>query len=83
MSALDRPDNEEYQQARDYLNSRQIKADYVTKSGHPGKVILETAEKVECDFIIMGGYSFSPIIEVALGSTVDQILLKYRKNMDF
>jgi nucleotide-binding universal stress UspA family protein/Icc-related predicted phosphoesterase len=79
VSALDRPDNEDYQQAGDYLNSRQIKANYVTKSGHPGKVILETAEKVECDFIIMGGYSFSPIIEVALGSTVDQILLKYRK----
>ncbi len=73
-------DDEQIQnQVSEYFSSRYIQANYIHQEGKPGKVILEAAESEGCDFIIMGGYSHSPLIEVAIGSTVDQVLREYRK----
>ena len=72
-------DMQNQNQVNEYFSSRQIQADYIHREGKPGEVILETAESEGCDLIIMGGYSHSPIIEVAFGSTVDQVLREYRK----
>lgn len=60
--------------AEEYLRYRQAEAEFVYKVGHPGAVILKEAEERGCDFIIMGGYGLSPVLEVVLGSTVDQVL---------
>jgi nucleotide-binding universal stress UspA family protein len=42
-------------------------------------VIVRTAEAHECDLIIMGGYGFNPVMEIALGSAVDEVLRTSRQ----
>ncbi|HQA27895.1 MAG TPA: universal stress protein [Brevefilum fermentans] len=37
-------------------------------------VILQVAEDINADLIIMGGYGFSPVLEIIFGSTVDGVL---------
>jgi nucleotide-binding universal stress UspA family protein len=60
--------------ARQYLESRDIKATFVQEEGNVGQAIIRTAQLYECDFLIMGGYGFNPVVEVMLGSEVDLIL---------
>jgi len=36
--------------------------------------MLRLSQQAKCDFIIMGGYGFSALLEVVLGSSVDQVL---------
>jgi nucleotide-binding universal stress UspA family protein len=40
---------------------------------------MRTAEEHECDLIIMGGYGFSPVMEIVLGSAVDEVLRASRR----
>jgi nucleotide-binding universal stress UspA family protein len=42
--------------------------------GSVAGVIVETAESKQCDLVIMGGYGFDPVMEIALGSQVDEVL---------
>ena len=62
--------------AQSYLQSHQIEIEavYVSKNGSVPKAILNTAEEHHCDVIIMGGYGRSPMLEVVLGSAVDEVL---------
>lgn len=60
--------------AQEYLVEHDVEADYVEEIGSVAEVLLSTAGQRGCDFIIMGGYGFSPMLEVMLGSTVDQVL---------
>ena len=64
--------------AEKYFLSRQIQAEYRHRVGKPGDVLLDTADDNGCDFIIMGGYGHKPVLEVVMGSTVDQVLREYR-----
>lgn len=61
--------------AREYLQGRNIKAKYLIEEGPNAAGILRAAEKMNSDFIIMGSYGFTPVKEVVMGSTVDQLLL--------
>ena len=61
-------------QVRDYLNNLGVHATFVEGSGEVGSAILDTAQTTGSDVIIMGGYGQPPIIEITLGSSVDQIL---------
>ena len=61
-------------QAKEYLESHEVRARYFLESGAPAEVILRLSQQEKCDFIIMGGYGFGPLLEVVLGSTVDQVL---------
>ena len=70
MSSLTRADK--------YLRSHGVTATLVRKSEPVAEAILETSDEHKCDFIIMGGYGFSPLLEVVLGSTVNQILRESR-----
>ncbi len=72
-------DDQNQNQVIEYFSSRDIEANYIHRNGKTGEVILETAALEKCDLIIMGGYSHSPLIEVAFGSTVDQVLREFRK----
>ncbi len=66
--------------AREYLESHEVEATFVKKeSGPVGEAILNTVEARACNLIIMGGYGFSPMLEVVLGSTVDRVLRESRK----
>jgi nucleotide-binding universal stress UspA family protein len=61
-------------QAKRYLEIHDVQARYFLESGPPAEAILRLGQQEKCDFVIMGGYGFSPLLEVVLGSTVDQIL---------
>lgn len=60
--------------ARLYLIARGVSATYVTGEGEVADAIRRATETHQCDVIVMGGYGFQPLIEVVLGSTVDQVL---------
>ncbi len=65
--------------AQSYLETRGGQATFVKESGSVAEAIIEVAEKHECDLIIMGGYGFSPVMEIALGSAVDKVLRTSRR----
>jgi len=61
-------------QAKKYLNSYGIQAHYYEKEAPVADSILQTAVEAGCDLILMGGYGYSPVKEIILGSSVDQVL---------
>ncbi len=67
--------------AQSYLETHGVQAAFVKESGSVAESILKMAEEHESDLIIMGGYGFSPVLEVVLGSAVDQMLRASRRPM--
>ncbi len=65
-------------QAQQYLEAHGAQAIALIRSGPEAETILTSAEEHECDMFIMGGYGMQPVKEVALGSTVDQVLRESR-----
>ncbi len=62
------------EKAREYLEARDISADYRSEIGSPADVVLNTQEARKCDFLIVGGYGYQPVMEVLFGSTLDALL---------
>lgn len=60
--------------AQSYLQTQQLEATYVSASGPVAGAILRTAAEHHSSLIIMGGYGRSPMLEVVLGSAVDEVL---------
>jgi nucleotide-binding universal stress UspA family protein len=61
--------------ARKYLEEHDVEAGYIiSASKDPVEVILEQADQIGADMILLGGYSRHPVIEVIKGSDVDNIL---------
>jgi nucleotide-binding universal stress UspA family protein len=69
-----RTTSETLAQAHAYLETHSVQATLVQASGSVAEAILKTADEHRSDLIIMGGYSFRPVLQVMLGSTVDQVL---------
>lgn len=67
-------DESEMKVAWRYLESHGVQATYVRKQGKVAPTILELAEQQGCDLILIGAYSAPPVLEVTLGSTVDELL---------
>ncbi len=63
-------------QAQDYLIAQGIAANYVIETGQEdiAATIVQIAETINCNLILMGGYKANPLVEVVLGSIVDEIL---------
>lgn len=57
-----------------YLETRLVHATLVQEYGPVGKAIQKTAADHDSDLILMGGYGHNPLVEVVLGSAVDEIL---------
>jgi nucleotide-binding universal stress UspA family protein len=76
QAGVSRP--EPLDRARSYLEARRVDADYIRKVGTPGDAIIQASGECQCDFLIMGGYGYKPVLEMVLGSTVDQVLRSYR-----
>lgn len=74
-----RPDT--IQKARDYLQEHGVQAAYIVQGGPPADTILQLSEEHACDYLVMGGYGVNPVLEVVLGSVVDQVLRESRKPM--
>jgi nucleotide-binding universal stress UspA family protein len=68
-------------QAQKYLEKHGVRATFVKESGSVAEAILKTAKEHESNLIIMGGYGLSPVLEVVLGSGVDQVLRTSRQPM--
>jgi nucleotide-binding universal stress UspA family protein len=64
-----------------YLETHGVRATFVKEGGPVAEAILKTAEEHESGLIIMGGYGLSPVLEVVLGSAVDQVLRTSRQPM--
>jgi nucleotide-binding universal stress UspA family protein len=47
--------------------------------GLPSDVIVSTMHSQQCDFIIVGGYGYQPVMEVLFGSTLNGLLRKSEK----
>lgn len=63
------------EEAKQYLAQHNITpANCIHHHGEAAIKILLTAEKQNCDLIIMGGYGARPMVELIIGSTVDQVL---------
>ena len=68
-------DQEKLSQAKEHLAARGVTtATFVSKRGPVAETILKTATEYECNLLIMGGYGSKPVVEVVLGSAVDQVL---------
>ncbi len=65
--------------AQKYLETHGVQAAFVKESGPVAEAILKTAEEHQSDLIVMGGYGFRPVLEVVVGSAVDQILRASRR----
>jgi nucleotide-binding universal stress UspA family protein len=61
-------------QARLYLEEHSLAADYRVESGPVSHTILKSCEHEDCDFVLLGGYGLAPVLEVLLGSAVDEVL---------
>jgi nucleotide-binding universal stress UspA family protein len=61
-----------------YAEEHGVQATRVEKQGPAAETILLTAEESATDLIVMGGYGSSPMVEWALGSTVEEILQSSR-----
>jgi len=69
---------ETLEDARQYLETHGVNAAYETRSGDVGAAILEMVEAQQSEVIVMGGYGFSPVLELMLGSSVDRVLNEAR-----
>lgn len=65
--------------AKEYLEKMNVHANYIhRKNGPTADIILENASELESDLILIGGYKAAPVVEVVLGSVVDEVLRKVR-----
>ena len=60
--------------ARSYLSWRDVEAEYIPAQRPAYKSILATAALHNCNYIIMGGYGYRPILQLVLGSTATKVL---------
>jgi nucleotide-binding universal stress UspA family protein len=68
--------------AREYLDLHEVKAAFIEREREPVSVaILLTAEEQQSDLIVIGGYGSGPVLDVVLGSAVDQVLRESRRPM--
>ncbi len=65
---------ETIQQAREYLEAHNVQAQYYLESGPIAETILKLSREENCDLLILGGYGLNPLLEVVLGSEVDQVM---------
>ncbi|PIE31930.1 hypothetical protein CSA56_16920 [candidate division KSB3 bacterium] len=73
----DNPGSGTIQRAEEYLKRRNVKTTFIhEETGKVSDAILATVKAYECHLILMGGYGRSPMLEMVLGSTVDQVLRK-------
>jgi nucleotide-binding universal stress UspA family protein len=76
VTAIERDDDldKTIGRAQAYLEERGIVAGYVIDRRPSGEAILAAAAEHSSNLIFMGGYGARPAFEIALGSTLDQVL---------
>ncbi len=59
---------------RAYLNKNQIDPVYLEAEPPVAQAIIGAAAQENCDLILIGGYGKTPVLEMLLGSVVDEVL---------
>lgn len=72
----ERAHGETLAEARRYVTQYGVRGTFMHRSGVVAQEILKAAESFGADMILMGGYGHSPVVEVMLGSAVDEVLRK-------
>jgi nucleotide-binding universal stress UspA family protein len=62
--------------ARRYLTGHSVTATYLAYEGDVVDIFLNVAHAQRSSLLIIGGYSFSPVVDSVSGSTVDKVLRK-------
>jgi nucleotide-binding universal stress UspA family protein len=65
--------------AQEYLEAHGVASTLLERRGPVATEIMVTAEEYGCDLVVMGGYGFQPMLEVVLGSAVDEVLRTSRR----
>jgi nucleotide-binding universal stress UspA family protein len=73
--------NQTIEEAHHYLDKHGIHAEYRQEKGPVAETILEVCKELQSNLLIMGGYGYTPVVEIVLGSTVDQVLREAHKPM--
>jgi nucleotide-binding universal stress UspA family protein len=61
--------------AKKYLEDHNVHANYFIAEGNDrAELMLQYAGELNIDFLIIGGYSRNPVLEVIQGGDVDQLL---------
>ncbi len=63
-------------QAKSYFERLSIPNTYIVEKGDVTKLVTTAVERFNSDLLLIGGYGYSPLLEVVLGSAVDPILRK-------
>jgi nucleotide-binding universal stress UspA family protein len=63
--------------AQNYLEFNEVEADFIQQK-YSAEALILTAEAVQADLVIMGGYSGSILKEMTVGSSVNSMLQKAR-----
>lgn len=68
--------------AQKYLSQHGVvDANYVLGSGVIAETVLATAAAHDCNLLLMGGFSFRSLRNLALGSSAERILLEFPQPM--
>ncbi|MBI3959652.1 MAG: universal stress protein [Chloroflexi bacterium] len=62
--------------AYEYTRRRGVAAECIRAEGPVAAALLSTAAEQSADHLILGGYGHAPVVEVVLGSAVDEVLRK-------
>jgi nucleotide-binding universal stress UspA family protein len=62
--------------ARQYLEMHELAADYLVVSGNGPEQILRAAREWACDVLLLGSYTYSPLMETMHGGTAVNWLLR-------
>lgn len=69
------------EEARRYLEKHGVTAEYREEKGPVAGTILQVCREIQANLLIMGGYGYNPVLEIVLGSAVDQVLREARTPM--
>ncbi|MCL4266883.1 MAG: universal stress protein [Anaerolineae bacterium] len=61
--------------AREYLQGAGVAADFYAEAGDVVEVVQETAVIAQADFLVMGGFAYSPLRTLLRGSIANRMLL--------
>jgi nucleotide-binding universal stress UspA family protein len=61
-------------EAQGYIEAHGVQATYVREERTTAEAVLHVAGKHESNLLLMGGYGATPVLEIVLGSAVDQVL---------
>ena len=75
--SVDEPDvdaSRAQEEARAYLEEQEVECSFFLRKGSPSEELIDLAEAERSDLLLLGGYGHSPVVEMLLGSSVDDVL---------